>query len=78
MYKRNDPLATPVKGLANQKPAKTTKPPQGPAVRYPADKAGMAYQAGKSSNVMNVNPMNQQYEPTDADAVRQHHRMALG
>ena len=47
-------------------------------MRYPADKAGMAYQAGKSSNIMNVNPMNQQYEPTDADAVRQHHRMALG
>ena len=78
MSKQSKMMATPVKGMANQKPAKTTKPKQGPSVRYPADKAGMAYQAGKSSNIMNVNPMNQQYEPTDADAVRQHHRMALG
>jgi len=72
MYKRNDPLATPVKGLANQKPAKTTKPPQGPSVRHPADKSG------KSSNISGVNPMSQQFEPTDAEPVRQHHRMAQG
>ena len=78
MLKQSKMMATPVKGLANQKPAKTTKPPQGPAVRYPADKAGMAFNPNKASNIMNVNPMKQQYEPTDADAVRQHHRMALG
>lgn len=30
----------------------------------------------KDRNLMGMNPMKEQFEPTDAEPVRQHHRMA--
>lgn len=40
--------------------------------------ASMPERQHTDRDLCNVNPLNEQFEPTDADPVRQHHKMAGG
>lgn len=44
----------------------------------PASKSGYLHERFVDRQLMPVNPLKQQFEPTEASPVRQHHKMAGG